>query len=114
MLAIFGLYGAIFYSVNERKKEIGIRVALGAQPFSLIKLFLRQTAMIPGVGVSVGLFLGIAATILLRSQFYEIRVVELRVLVPVGFAMAGISTAIAYFATRPWIKVNPLEAIRHT
>jgi len=114
MLAIFGLYGAIFYSVNERKKEIGIRVALGAQPFSLIKLFLRQTAMISGVGVSVGLFLGIAATILLRSQFYEIRAVELHVLVPVGFAMAVISTAIAYVAARPWIKVNPLEAIRHT
>jgi predicted permease len=114
MLAIFGLYGAIFYSVNERKKEIGIRVALGAQPFSLIKLFLRQTAMISGVGVSVGLFPGIAATILLRSQFYEIRAVELHVLVPVGFAMAVISTAIAYAAARPWIKVNPLEAIRHT
>jgi predicted permease len=114
MLAIFGLYGAIFYSVNERKKEIGIRVALGAQPFSLIKLFLRQTAMISGVGVSVGLFLGIAATILLRSQFYEIRAVELHVLVPVGCAMAVISTAIAYVAARPWIKVNPLEAIRHT
>jgi predicted permease len=114
MLAIFGLYGAIFYSVNERKKEIGIRVALGAQPFSLIKLFLRQTAMISGVGVSVGLFLGIAATILLRSQFYEIRAVELHVLVPVGFAMAVVSTAIAYVAARPWIKVNPLEAIRHT
>ena len=114
MLAIFGLYGAIFYSVNERKKEIGIRVALGAQPFSLIKLFLRQTAMISGVGVSVGLFLGIAATILLRSQFYEIRAVELHVLVPVGLAMAVISTAIAYVAARPWIKVNPLEAIRHT
>jgi predicted permease len=114
MLAIFGLYGAIFYSVNERKKEIGIRVALGAQPFSLIKLFLRPTAMISGVGVSVGLFLGIAATILLRSQFYEIRAVELHVLVPVGFAMAVISTAIAYVAARPWIKVNPLEAIRHT
>jgi putative ABC transport system permease protein len=114
MLAILGLYGAIFYSVNERKKEIGIRVALGAQPFRLIKMFLRQTAIVSGVGVSVGLLLGIAATILFRSQFYEVRAVELHVLLPVALAMALISMAIAYLAARPWIKVNPLEAIRHT
>ncbi len=114
MLAILGLYGAIFYSVNERKKEIGIRVALGAQPFRLIKLFLRQTSIISSVGVTVGLFLGIGATILFKSQFYEIRPVELHVLVPVALGMVLISTAIAYLATRPWINVNPLEAIRHS
>ena len=114
MLAILGLYGAIFYSANERKKEIGIRVALGAQPFHLIKMFLRQTAIISGVGVSIGLFLGVTATILFRSQFYEIHAVELHVLVPVALAMALISMAIAYLAARPWIKVNTLEAIHHT
>jgi len=114
MLAIFGLYGAIFYSVNERKKEIGIRVALGAQPFRLVKLFLWQTAIISAVGVSIGLLLGIAATILCRSQFYEIHAVELHVLIPVALAMTLISTAIAFLAAWPWIKVNPLEAIRHT
>jgi putative ABC transport system permease protein len=113
VLAIFGLYGAIFYSVSERRKEIGIRVALGAQPFRLIKLFLRQTAIISVLGVSVGLFLGIAATILFRSHFYQIRAVELHVLIPVALAMTLISTAIAFVAAWPWIKVNPLEAIRH-
>jgi predicted permease len=113
VLAIFGLYGAIFYSVSERRKEIGIRVALGAQPFRLIKLFLRQTAIISALGVSVGLFLGIAATILFRSHFYQIRAVELHVLIPVALAMTLISTAIAFVAAWPWIKVNPLEAIRH-
>lgn len=104
MLAIFGLYGAIFYSVNERKKEIGIRVALGAQPFRLVKLFLRQTAIISAVGVSIGLLLGIAATILFRSQFYEIHAVELHVLIPVALAMTLVSTAIAFLAAWPWIK----------
>jgi ABC-type antimicrobial peptide transport system permease subunit len=113
MLAILGLYGAIFYSVNERKKEIGIRVALGAQPFHLVKLLLRQTAIISGAGVSVGLLLGIAATILFRSQFYEIRRVELHVLVPVALAMTLISMTIAYLAAQPWIKANPMEAIHH-
>jgi ABC-type antimicrobial peptide transport system permease subunit len=66
MLAILGLYGTIFYSVNDRRKEIGIRIALGAQPLHLLTLFLRQTAIISGVGVSVGLLLGIAATTVFR------------------------------------------------
>jgi predicted permease len=114
MLAILGLYGAVFYSVNERKREIGIRVALGAQPFHLLKLFLQQTAIISGIGVSAGLFLGIAATILFRSQFYRISPVEWQVLIPVAVAMVLISMAIAYAAARRWIKVSPMEAVRHT
>jgi len=113
MLAVLGLYGAIFYSVNERKKEIGIRVALGAQPFHLIKLFVRQTAIISGVGVSIGLFLGVAATILFRSQFYRIRPIELHVLIPVALAMVVVSMALAHIAARPWIKADPMEALRY-
>jgi predicted permease len=71
MLAILGLYGAIFYSVNERKREIGIRVALGAQPFHLVRLFLRQTAIISGVGASVGLLLGVSQQFCSGHSFTE-------------------------------------------
>ncbi|HEV2305028.1 MAG TPA: ADOP family duplicated permease [Candidatus Acidoferrales bacterium] len=113
LLAILGLYGAIFYSVNERRKEIGIRVALGAQPAHLLKLFLYEAAVISGVGVSIGLALGVAATILFRSQFFGIRNVDLHILAPVGLAMVFISMASAYLAARPWIKVSPMEAVRH-
>src|SRR3984957_3580256 len=60
LLAAMGLYGTIFQSVSERKKEIGIRVALGALPSHLLRLFLRQTAIISGLGVLIGLLLGIA------------------------------------------------------
>jgi putative ABC transport system permease protein len=114
MLAILGLYGAVFYSVNERRREIGIRVALGAQPFRLLKLFLRQTAIISGTGASIGLLLGVAATILFRSQFYRISPVEWQVLIPVAAVMILIAMGIAYAAARPWIKVSPMEAVRHT
>ncbi len=113
MLAVFGLYGAVFYSVNERKKEIGIRVALGAQPAHLLSMFLRHAALISGFGVLAGLLLGIGATIVFRSQFYGISAVELRVLLPVAFAMVLLSMAIAYAAARPWIKVSPMDAVRH-
>jgi predicted permease len=113
LLAAVGLYGTIFHSVSERKKEIGIRVALGALPSHLLHLFLRQTAIISGLGVLVGLLLGIAATIIFNAQFYGIRPVELQVLIPVALLMVLISMSIAYAAARPWINANPMDAVRH-
>jgi predicted permease len=113
LLAAVGLYGTIFHSVSERKKEIGIRVALGALPAHLLKLFLWQTAVVSGLGVLIGLLLGIAATIIFSAQFYGIRPVELWVLIPVALVMVLISMGIAYAAARPWINASPMDAVRH-
>jgi predicted permease len=113
LLAVIGLYGAISYSVSERKKELGIRVALGAGKAQLLTMILRQTLVIAGSGVVIGLLLGVGATILVRSQFYNIAAVEWSVLVPVGVAMLGISLLVALFSARPWIAVNPMDAVRH-
>jgi ABC-type antimicrobial peptide transport system permease subunit len=113
LLAILGLYGAVFYSVNERRREIGIRVALGAEPAHLIQMFLRQTAVIAGAGVAAGLILGIAATGVFKSQFFQISTVELHVLLPVAAAMMLLALAICYAAARPWIRMSPLDAVRH-
>jgi putative ABC transport system permease protein len=114
MLAILGLYGAVFYSVNERRREIGIRVALGAEPFHLFKMFLGQTAIVSGIGIALGILLGVTATILFRAQFYRISAIEPRVLLPVAVIMMLISLSIAYAAARPWIRINPMDAVRHT
>ena len=113
LLAIVGLFGAISYSVSERKKEFGIRVALGAAPWHLLKMIFRQTLLVAGAGTVVGIALGVIATILLRSQFFGIGVVELSVLIPVAAGMIGISLAVAYLSARRWIKVDPMEAVRH-
>jgi putative ABC transport system permease protein len=113
LLAAMGLYGTVFHSVSERKKEIGIRMALGALRSHLMKLFLRQTAIIAGFGVLIGLLLGIAATIIFNSQFYGIHPVELQVLIPVALLIVLLSMAIAYAAARPWINGSPMDAVRH-
>jgi predicted permease len=113
LLAVIGLFGAISYSVSERKKELGIRTALGARPHQLLQMVLRQTLAIAGTGVALGILLGVGATMLLRSQFYNVAAVEWRVLVPVGVAMLAISLLVAYVSVRPWIRVNPMEAVRH-
>jgi len=113
LLAIIGLAGAISYSVSERKKELGIRVALGAGTGRLVRMILRQTVMVAGSGIALGVLLGVAATAVLRSKFFGIGVVEWTVLIPVGAGMLAVSLAVAYLSARPWLDVNPMEAVRH-
>jgi len=113
LLAIIGLFGAISYSVRERKKELGIRAALGARPWQLIEMVLRETMLVAGAGVAIGTVLGVGATVLFRSQLYGISAVEWTVLLPVGAAMLALSLLVAYFSAKPWIAINPMEAVRH-
>jgi predicted permease len=113
LLAILGLFGAISYSVSERKKELGIRLALGAHAWKLQMMILRETLKITGAGVIIGTVLGIGATMLLRSQLYGIAVVEWSVLVPVAAVMLVVSLLVAYISARPWVAIDPMEAVRH-
>ena len=112
-LAVLGLLGAISYSVSERKKELGIRVALGARSSELLGMILRQTVRTTGAGIGIGLLLGVGATILLRSQFYGIGFIEWTVLVLVGAIMLGVSLLVASLSAAPWLRIDPLEAVRH-
>jgi putative ABC transport system permease protein len=113
LLAIVGLFGAISYSVSERKKELGIRVALGARPGQLLNMVLRETLTITGAGTAIGILLGVGATVLLRSQFYGVSAVEWTVLLPVTAMMLAISALVAYLCARSWITIDPMEAVRH-
>jgi ABC-type antimicrobial peptide transport system permease subunit len=72
LLAMLGLFAAISYSVSERKKELGIRVALGAERNQLVRMLLQQTSRAAGVGIGIGILCSLPATILLRSYFYAI------------------------------------------
>jgi ABC-type antimicrobial peptide transport system permease subunit len=113
ILAAVGLYGAVFYSVSERKKELGIRVALGAAPRDLWKMILRQTSVVTAAGVFLGTIGGIIATALVRSQLYGIRPVEWSVFLGVAVTMGTMAVLTAYSAARPWMRADPMEAVRH-
>ncbi len=114
LLALVGLFGAISWSVSERKKELGIRVALGARPPQLLGMILRQTLAVAGVGLAIGLVLGMGATEVVRSQLYGIGVVEWPVLLAVCAAMLALFAIVAWASARPWIRVSPMEAVRHS
>lgn len=114
VLAAVGLYGSVFYSVSERKKELGIRVALGAAPRDLWRMILRQTSIVTATGVCLGIIGGIIASALVRSQLYGVRPVEWTVFVAVGLAMGAMTLLTAYSAARPWMQADPMESVRHS
>jgi putative ABC transport system permease protein len=113
VLAAVGLYGAVFYSVSERKRELGIRVALGAAPCDLWRMILRQTTVVTATGVCLGILGGIIASTLVRSQLYGIHPLEWSVFLAVGLTMGVLTVLTAYSAARPWIGADPMESVRH-
>jgi len=113
VLAAVGLYGAVFYSVSERKKELGIRVALGAAPRDLWNMILRQTSVVTAVGVGVGVVGGAMASALVRSLLFGVRPVEWFVFAAVALIMGGMTVLAAYSAGRPWLDADPMESVRH-
>lgn len=112
-LAAIGLYGAVFYSVSERKKELGIRVALGAGPRDLWSMILLQTSLVTAAGVGLGIVAGVIAGMLVRSLLFGIHPFEWFIFVTVALTMALMTLLTAYSAARPWIHADPLESVRH-
>jgi predicted permease len=113
LLATVGLYGAISYSVSERRRELGIRVALGARPAQLMGMVFRETLATAGAGIIAGLLLAIVTSTLLRAQFFGVNRLEWAVLAPVACAMGALSIIIAWLAARRWIRMDPMQAVRH-
>jgi len=113
MLATVGLHGAVFYSVSQRKKELGIRAALGASPGDLWKMILRQTSVVTATGVCLGMLGGVVASVLVRSLLYGIHPVEWIVFAVVALTMGLMTVVTAYSAARPWLHTDPLESVRH-
>lgn len=112
ILALVGTYGAFWYAISERTRELGVRVALGATPRDIVSLVLATSARLAIVGLVVGLALTLAATRILRSLLFETSPTDPAVL---AIVTAGFLAAVL-FAT--WIparrasRTNPAEALR--
>jgi predicted permease len=111
-LAAVGLYGVKAYSVARRTREIGIRMALGAEPGAVQSLILREGAAMIATGVTLGLLLGLGLGQLVASMLYKVSPVD-----PVTFivapALLGVVALLAcYLPARRATRVNPLTALR--
>src|SRR5579863_1338534 len=112
LLGTVGLYGVIAYSVSQRTREIGIRMALGAQQNGLIAMFVRQGLMMTAVGVACGLVAAFAAMRLMSSLLFHVSTAD-----PVtygGVTLGLVATAFlaSYLPSRRAANVNPVEALR--
>src|SRR5579863_2130363 len=112
LLSVVGIYGVVAYSVSQRSREVGIRIALGAQPRSIYRLILGEAGRLIAVGAVMGLGVSIAATTLLRGLLFEVRSWDVTTLAA-GAAMLCIAALGASFIpARRAALTNPAEVMR--
>jgi predicted permease len=112
LLGIVGLYGVIAYSASQRTREIGIRIALGAQRNDIVGMFVRQGLMLAGSGVVCGLLLALAATRLLQSLLFHTSSLDPLTYVCACVALCGAAALASYLPSRRTAAVNPVDALR--
>jgi len=111
LLAAVGIYGVIAYSVTQRTKEIGIRMALGAQQRQLLAMVLRQSLTMAAIGIAVGLLGAFAATRLLRAMLFGISTTDLLTYGAVILLLALTALLAALLPAWRAAKLNPVTAL---
>jgi putative ABC transport system permease protein len=112
-LAIAGIYGVISFSVSQRTQEIGIRLALGAKPGEVLRMILRQSMLLTGIGIALGLILSSAATQLLANMLYGVQPTDPAVFASVSVLLAAVAFLACLIPARRAAHVNPLTALRY-
>jgi predicted permease len=112
LLAAVGTYGVMAHSVAERNREIGIRMAMGAEPESVRGLVLRQGAALAATGLALGVIGALGLTRFLAAQLYEVGTTDLRTFVAVPVVLGAIALLACYVPARRATRVDPVEALR--
>jgi predicted permease len=113
LLGVIGLYGVIAYSVSQRTREIGVRMALGAQRASVYQLIMREAAWLTGVGIVVGLVCSVGAATLIRGLLFGVRSWDVATLGVVAVTLAISALLASYIPARKAAQVDPMVALRY-
>ena len=111
-LGLLGIYGVISYAVSQRTREIGIRLALGAQRASLRWIFVRSALALTGAGIVIGVAAAAALAQLLRALLYGIRPLDPVTFVAVPLVLLAAAVLASYLPTARAAAVNPVDALK--
>jgi len=112
LLSSIGIYGLLAYMVGQRSHEIGVRMALGAHPFHILKMVLNQGAVLAGIGVLAGLLFAALAAPLLSSLLYGIRTLDPLVFIGVPVVLMIVAMVASFIPARRASRVDPIVALR--
>jgi predicted permease len=112
LLGVVGIYGVIAYSVSQRRREIGIRMALGAQQNILTNMFVRHGLQLTAIGVACGLVTAILVVRLMSSLLFNVSAMDPVTYVVVSIGLLGPAFLASYLPSRRAATIDPVEALR--
>jgi predicted permease len=112
LLGVVGIYGVIAYSVSQRRREIGIRLALGAQQRALTNMFVRHGLFLTGIGVACGLVVAIILMRLMSTLLFQVNPTDPLTYVAVSAGLIATAFLASYLPSRRTSAVDPVEALR--
>ena len=112
LLASIGIYGVLAYSVAQRTHEMGIRMALGANPADVLRLVVKDGVTVAALGVLVGVAVALPATRVLAALLYGVQSWDAMVFASVAATLSGVALAAAYLPARRATRVDPMVALR--
>jgi ABC-type antimicrobial peptide transport system permease subunit len=112
LLGVVGLYGVIAYSVSQRTREIGVRMALGAEDGTVYLLILKEAGWLTAVGIGLGALGSVAAATLARNLLFGVTAWDVQTIVAVAVVLGIAAAAASFVPARRAASVNPVEALR--
>ncbi len=113
VLAAVGIYGVTAYNVSERTQEIGLRMALGAQPDDVLKLVLGQGARLAVLGIAAGLAAAFGLTRLMAGMLYGVKTTDAYTFAFISLLLGAVAVFASYLPSRRAMSLDPVTALRH-